>query len=233
MDVEDPSTMSDYEVGLFLEMFGVDTFDEVMEVLMEIMSYIYGDDMYDMPDFDEFYWAFEAFGYELTEDIFDLLMTINDPSEITDDDWYMLFDMFGSDNQDEIMAIIYEVINYVYYGDSEDYWTPTFDELYDAFAAFGYELTYEVHEFMETLSDWSYLSADEWSMLYDLFGTDDQDFIMQETMAIIMSIHPDYADFYMPTFEENAAIYADFGYQLTEEIYNILNSSMEPTEEEM
>jgi hypothetical protein len=37
---------------------------------------------------------------------------------------------------------------YLYYGDSDDYWVPTFDELYAAYAEFGYELTMEVHEFM-------------------------------------------------------------------------------------
>lgn len=214
--------LSDDQVQMFLDMFGVNTFDEVMVVLMEIMDYMYGGD--GELGYEDFYYAFLDFGYELPEEIYDMLMRIYDPSEITDDEWYMLFDMFGTDDQEAIMNAIYEVINYIYY-DEGDYWTPTFDELYEAYAAFGYELTQEVHEFMENLSDWSYLTDDEWMMLYDLYQTTDQDFIMQVTMEIIMSIHPDYADYYIPTFEEIAAIYIDFGYDLSEDMYNILNSA--------
>jgi hypothetical protein len=52
-------------------------------------------------------------------------------------------------------------------------------------------------------------------------------------MAIILSIHQYYEENYIPTFEEVHAIYMDFDYDLTEDIWAILNSVNQPTEDEM
>jgi hypothetical protein len=79
-----------------------------MEIIMEVMDYMYGGDDGDEMDygFEHWYYAFADFGYVLTEDIYNMFMEIPDPSYITEDQWFMLFDMFQSDNQEEILDII-------------------------------------------------------------------------------------------------------------------------------
>jgi len=67
-----------------------------------------------------------------------------------------------------------------YYGDWEDDYVPTFEDVEAAFSAYGYYLSMETYDILINMEDPSMLNQTAWDYLYQSFNTQDPDFIIME-----------------------------------------------------
>jgi len=184
-----------------------------MDLMPEDM---YGYDDYEIT-FDDAYMVFSDWGYNLTQEVFDMLKNMDDPSMLEDYEWEMLYDTFGSQDQDYIMTTLGDIMMSLYPEDmyGED-WVPSFPDVENAFMDYGYYLTDAVYDILINMEDPSMLNQTAWDMLYETFNTQDQEEIMSFLDSIFMNLMPDdmyyEGDDWVPTYDDISMVFSEYGY---------------------
>lgn len=225
------------QLDMIMEIFGTTDLDEFMGIMGEIYMYLYpdmGGDYYGddwEPTFEDVEAVFTEYGYYLSMEVFDILMNMEDPSMLNMTEWDYLYQSFNTQDQEAIMTIMGEMMMSMYPDDMYGYddYEITFDDAYMAFEGWGYNLTQEVFDMLQNMEDPSMLGDNEWNMLYDMFGSQDQQMIMTQLGEIMMSMYPDDMGDDMPTYDDVSMAFSDMGYNLTQEVYDILCYMEDPS----
>lgn len=173
------------QLAMIMEIFGTSDLEEFMYIMGNIWTYLYPEmqEGYEddwVPTFEEAEAVFTEYGYYLSMEVFDILINMEDPSMLNQTEWDYLYQSFNTQDQGEIMNCLDTIFAALYPEDMYGYddYEVTFEDAAIAFSDFGYNLTQEVFDFLENMEDPSMLNETEWSMLYEIFGTQDQEEVM-------------------------------------------------------
>lgn len=115
-------------------MFNVSTVEDLMDLVWEaIMYFEEGGHHDDMPAFEDIFQYFQDnYNIDITEEAMDLVMSVSDPTMLTDDELNYLLGVFQVSSMDQLVGMIMDAMAYFSHDDMS---MPSYDEIYEIFAA--------------------------------------------------------------------------------------------------